>query len=47
MDNSDVDIKIVGVHVELQVHRMGGRIVGHSYKKVLFGQETFDFDIDV
>jgi len=26
---------------------MGGRLTGHSWKKVLFGEEVFDFEINV
>jgi hypothetical protein len=46
IEDQDVDISIHGERVKVMVHRMGGRITGHSWKKVLFGEETFDFDVN-
>jgi hypothetical protein len=42
-----LDLHIDGQELVVNIRQMGGRLTGHSWKKVLFGQEVFDFDINV
>mgnify|MGYP000135231884 CR=1 FL=1 len=47
IDEDDVDLSIDGDSICADIHQLGGRISGHSWKKVLFGEEVFDFDVDI
>ena len=46
ISEDDVDISIDQTHVHVHVKQMGGRLTGHSYKKVL-AVEEYDFDINI
>jgi len=46
INEDDIEIKIVDRWLEVNIKNMGGKITGHSWKKVLFGEEVFDFDIN-
>jgi len=46
INEDDVDISIVKSHVHVHIKQLGGRLTGHSWKRIL-AVEEYDFNINI